>query len=115
AAERELQDLVDQAQNMVRAVTSDQNISSSNLRRVLRFIGEAVQVFEQVFQGFYTLLVELRYLTDDEIDNPQRLQGLKKEIALTLGSQYYTEAEGFYNRVRQLEKQYRDQIEPITE
>ncbi len=113
SAERDLEFVVDELRHMVGAVSADHTIPSPDLRRVLRFIAKVVQVVDQAFQDVYATLIDVKYLTVDDVKSDHRLNQLRKDIDLLRARDRYRDAEQICSRLHQLREQYDQQIEPI--
>jgi hypothetical protein len=93
--------LVHQLDGMVEAVAGA-DIDQSELRRVLRFISQVIQVIEQAYQEVFSLLVEMKYLTAGDIGTP-RLAELGKQVDLLTAKSSYRDAWEICNRLKYLE------------
>ena len=112
--EEEIQTLISQVQAMAESVVTDRSISSSDLRRVLKFLTKVVQVVDQAFEDVYATLFEFQLLTAEDI-NSGRLKDLRKELALLHAQDRYRDAEQICSRLHGLSEQYMQHIEPIVE
>ncbi len=110
--EEELKGLIEQVQDMIETVATDRSISNPDLRHVLRFLTKVVQIVDQAFQDVYTTLIELKYLTLDDIHS-KRLQELREELELLCARDRVRDAEQICSRLHQLSVQYENYIEPI--
>src|SRR2546428_5642843 len=99
----QLQSFTGQIRTMVLvAGTADPtSISSPDLRRVLGFVTEVVQVVDQAFQKVYTTLLEFKYLTAEDIRSG-RLIDLSKELELLRAHDHYRKTEQICSRLHEL-------------
>lgn len=104
--------LVDQITDMAEAVAVDQGIDDFDLRRVLRFLSKVIQVVEQAFQDVLTTMIELKYVTYEDL-NTNRVRVLAKELDLLESRSRYRDAEEICSRLHHLGDFYTSQIEPI--
>lgn len=58
--DRRLVGLVKQIDQMVETVAAAPGLDDSELRRILRFLSQVIQIVEQAFQDAYTLLIEIK-------------------------------------------------------
>lgn len=111
--ERRFDSLVDQISDMAEGVAVSENISNFDLRRVLRFLSKVIQVVEQAFQDVLTIMIEFKYVTDEDFQSGRILQ-LAKELDLLGARSRYRDAEEICSRLHHLGDFYRSEIEPIT-
>jgi hypothetical protein len=89
------------------------NAAPFELRRVLRFVSQVVQVVDQCFANVFGLLIELRYLTADDLTQG-RHRALLKELELVVSNSYFRNSLEVCSRLRYLEQMYQQSIEPIV-
>ncbi|MBU3030828.1 hypothetical protein [Paracoccus marinaquae] len=107
-----IQDIARALREMARSAAGS-GADSFQLRRILRFVGEVVQVVDQCFEPVYALLIDIAYLTNEDLARDRPLQ-LRKELDLILAKSHFRDAAEICSRLRHLEAMYAETIEPIV-
>lgn len=108
----ELQAIGDGLRDIIRAAAADRTIPSDELRKVLRFISDVIEVVDQAVGGVYEVFLELKYLKPSDLDSERKVD-LQKQLDKLVTGKHYREAEQICGRLRFLGEEYREQIEPI--
>lgn len=108
---RELTELVRQIDGMVETVSTSPALGDEEVRRILRFISQVIQVVEQAFQDVLTLLVEVKYLEEKDIYS-DKLNMLRKQVDLLTSRSYYRDAAEICSRLKHLRENFDETIRP---
>jgi hypothetical protein len=111
-SEGRLHELSEEFRAMLLCVGTDRGVDNDDLRTILSFISEVVEVVEQAFRDVYRVLVELKYV-DDGI-SPKRRQYLRKQLDLLHMRDRYRDAKQICTRLHFLSEQYWREIAPVT-
>jgi hypothetical protein len=106
-------ELVEQIDRMVETVTTTPSLSDSELRRVLRFLSQMIQVVEQAFQDVLTLLIEIKYLNATDLGLPKIID-LQKQIDLLTARSYYRDAAEICSRLKHLRMDFDEYVRPAV-
>lgn len=104
--------LVQEIDDVVETVASAPGLPDEDVRRVLRFVGQIVQVVEQAFQDVLGVLVEMTYLQDADLARPERMMELRKSVALLTARSYYREAAEICSRLKHLGQNFNEFVRP---
>jgi len=96
----------------VSATNSDAD--AYEFRRILRFIGQVVQVVGQSFEQTYAILIDIANLTQEDVDRGRHRE-LRRELDLIMAKSHFREATEICSKLRHLSSLYTDTIEPIIE
>lgn len=111
---QELTDLVRQLTSMVQVTASDRSLGDAEVRRVLSFISQVIQVVEQAFQDVLTLLLDIQYLSEPELQSGHIID-LRKRVDLLTARSYYRDAAEICSRLRHLRENYDEFIRPSVQ
>lgn len=111
---QELTELVRQLTSMVQVTASDRSLGDAEVRRVLSFISQVIQVVEQAFQDVLTLLLDIQYLSEPELQSGH-INELRKRIDLLTARSYYRDAAEICSRLKHLRENYDDFIRPSVQ
>jgi hypothetical protein len=87
-------------------------IEPFQLRRVLRFVGQVVQVVDESFANVYGILIELRHLSPEDLERNRGYE-LVKDLELTVATSHFRDSLEVCSRLRHLRSQYDASIRPI--
>ena len=107
-----LNSLVREIDGVVETVVSAAGLPDEDVRRVLRFVGQVVQVVEQAFQDVLGVLVEMSYLQDADLARPERMAELQKSVVLLTARSYYREAAEICSRLKHLGENFNEFVRP---
>ncbi|MBC9176152.1 hypothetical protein [Pseudoroseomonas ludipueritiae] len=82
------------------------------LRQILRFVNQVIQVVDQSFETVYGILVDLRYLSKSDLDAGRHIE-LQKELHLIRAKSTFRESLEVCSRLRHLRKHYDEAVAPI--
>ena len=111
---QELTELVRQISSMVQATAVDRNLENAEVRRVLSFISQVIQVVEQAFQDVLTLLLDIQYLNDSDRQTTHVYE-LRKRVKLLTARSYYRDAAEICSRLKHLRENYEEFIRPSVQ
>jgi hypothetical protein len=109
-----LREITNQLGDMAAAAVADQSIDKAELRAVLRFLSKVTQVVEQAFQDVLALMIEFKYVTDEDLQSG-RVHELAKDLELLEARSHYRDAEEICSKLHHLEEIYVERIKPITQ
>ncbi|SRR5579883_321196 len=109
----DVEQLTDEIVDRVGSLVKQATLPAADLRAVLGFLTKVALVVDQAFQDVYTLLIDLKYLSQDEA-TPDRIRDYQKQLDLVMSRSYYRDMEEICSRLGQLKEQFRRQIEPIV-
>jgi hypothetical protein len=98
-------------QDFTTAVVTRAHLNAPDLRRVLSFIAKVSHVAEQAFQDVVVVLVEIKYLTPNDVQ-PERIRELRKQVDLLTAQSRYRDVEEICSRLHHLTDQYH-QFKPL--
>jgi hypothetical protein len=110
----ELDRVVTELEEIVESAAADPRMSAPDLRRVLSFLAKVAQVVDQAFQDVYSLLIDLKYLSEEDL-NSGRATELRKQLDMILARSRYRDAEETCSRLFHLREQAEDQLRPLIE
>lgn len=108
-----INELVHQIDALVQTAVAETTLEAPELRRVLKFISQVVQVVEQSFQEVLTLLLDIKFLRKDDL-NPQRLVELRKNAELLTARSYYRDAAEICSRLKHLSEIFDKFVKPTV-
>lgn len=111
----QLNALVGEIERVVQTVAHSPEMPDADVRRVLRFLAQVVQVIEQAFQDVLGLLVEVSYLSDAELSDPRRMDELGKSAAMLTARSHYRDAAEICSRLKHLSQSFDQFIRPTVE
>ncbi|ARL57177.1 hypothetical protein [Burkholderia pseudomallei] len=103
--------LVGQIDQIVEKVSLSQDLRESEIRSVLRFVSQVIQVVEQAFQDVLTLLVEIKYLEPKDIYSGKLMQ-IQKQVELLTARSHYRDAAEICSRLKYLRGTFDESILP---
>jgi hypothetical protein len=106
---RGVAELVEQIDRMVETAASSPALGEAELRRVLRFLSQVIQVVEQAFQDVFTLLVDIKFLDPGDIRS-SRLMELRKQVDLLTARSYYRDAAEICSRLKHLRHSFDEYV-----
>jgi hypothetical protein len=109
----QLADLVEEIDSFVDSAASTPGLAEPDVRRVLRFISQVIQVVEQSFQDVLALLVDIKLLRPEEL-KPARIDELRRSSELLTARSRFHDALEICSKLRHLSAHYHDFIEPIV-
>ena len=92
---------------VIEAAADDRNLSTQELRRVLRFVARVAHVVEQALQDVYGLAVEVKHVASGD---KRELQRLRRELDLVRARSAYSKAEEICSRLRHLREQFENDV-----
>jgi hypothetical protein len=107
--------LVGEIESVVQTAAHSAGMTDADVRRLLRFLAQVVQVVEQAFQDVLGLLVEVSYLSDDELSNPRRMGELGKTAAMLTARSHYRDAAEICSRLKHLSESFDNFIRPTVQ
>lgn len=110
---RPFNSLAHELQDFAKSVLADRRLQSPDLRRVLGFIAKVSQVAEQALQDTVAVLIEIKYLTAEDLGS-SRVRELQKQIEMLTVRSRYRDAEEICSRLHHLSEQYNEQIAPLV-
>jgi hypothetical protein len=108
-----LQPLVVEVEGLTRTVLADPRVQGGDLRRALAFIADVAQVVDTSFQDVLAVLIELKYLTKDDL-NSGRLLDIRKQLDQVTARSRYRDAWEICSQLHHLSEQFDQQIAPIV-
>jgi hypothetical protein len=96
---------------IVDTAVSAPNLTEPDVRRVLRFISQVIQVVEQAFQDVLTLLIDIKLLKPGDLHSP-RLDELRRSVELLTARSYYRDAAEICSRLKHLGENFDQFIRP---
>jgi len=107
-----LSELVNQLDRMVETISLSPTLKDSELRRVLSFISQVIQVVEQAFQDVLTLLIEIKYLDKIDLATP-KINELRMKVDLLTARSFYRDAAEICSRLKHLRENFDQFIRPV--
>lgn len=107
-------ELVKELQGLTTAAMTRAHLNGPDLRRVLGFIAKVSHVAEQAFQDVLTVLVDVKYLTPEDLDRATLID-LQKRVELLTVRSHYRDVEEICSRLHHLEDQYQEHIAPLLQ
>lgn len=108
-----LKPLVVEVEGLARTVLADPRVQGGDLRRVLGFIADVAKVVDTSFQDVLAVLIELKYLTEDDLHSG-RLVDIRKQLDQVTARSRYRDAWEICSQLHHLSEQYDQQIDPIV-
>jgi hypothetical protein len=108
-----LGEIADELGDLARTAAAS-NADPFQLRQILRFIGQVIQIVDQSFETVYGLLIELRYLSEKDVSEGRHI-ALCKELDLLLAKSHYRNALEICSRLRHLRELYDTAVAPIVQ
>jgi hypothetical protein len=99
---------------MVATTTGQNNLADAEVRRVLSFVSQVIQVIEQAFQDVLTLMLDIQYLDQSEL-SAGRLIELRKRVDLLTARSYYRDAAEICSRLKHLRENFDQFIRPSVQ
>lgn len=106
-----IKELAVDIENLFQTAVNDSRIDDFELRRILRFIAQVIQVVEQSFQDVLGTLVEIKLMRPEDISTP-KLQELQRQLELLTSRSYFRDAFEVCSRLRHLRQNFDQFIEP---
>lgn len=110
---RGLTEVVDQIDHMVEIVSTAPALEEAELRRVLRFLSQVIQVVEQAFQDVLTILIEIKYLEATDLRSPKMTE-LRKQVDLLTARSFYRDAAEICSRLKHLREYFDEYVLPTV-
>ncbi|MFA5203189.1 MAG: hypothetical protein WC708_02195 [Lentisphaeria bacterium] len=107
----ELTQLVHDLTGMVVTTAGENRLGDAEVRRVLAFVSQVIQVVEQAFQDVLTLMLDIQYLDQSEL-GAGRLIELRKRVELLTARSYYRDAAEICSRLKHLRENFDEFIKP---
>jgi hypothetical protein len=106
-------EVADQIDRMVETVVTAPGLNDDELRRVLRFLSQLIQVVEQAFQDVLILLIDIKYVDVTDLASP-RLQELRKQLELLTARSHFRDAAEICSRLRHLQHNFDEYVQPVV-
>ncbi|SFF08576.1 hypothetical protein [Nitrosomonas sp. Nm166] len=107
-----LTDLVEQIDRMIETVATAPGLDDAELRQILRFLTQVIQVVEQAFQDVLTLLIEIKYLENSDLGSTKMTE-LRKQIDLLTARSFYRDAAEICSRLKHLRQNFDQFVRPV--
>jgi hypothetical protein len=107
----DLQELASDFEELTRSTVSS-DADSFQLRQVLRFIDKILHVLGESFESVYGILVDITYITEDDVQRNRHLS-LKKELDMVVAKSHFRDSSEICSRLRYLRETYDSSIAPI--
>ena len=108
-----LRPLVVDIEGLARTVLADPRVQGGDLRRVLAFIANVAKVVDTSFQDVLAVLIELKYLTEDDLHSG-RILHVRKQLDQVTATSTFRDAWQICDQLRYLREQYDEHIGPIV-
>ena len=109
--ETELTKSVQEIMGMVRTTAADATLNDAEVRRILSFVSQVIQVVEQAFHDVLTLMLDIQYMDQSGL-NSSRLHELRKRVDLLTARSYYRDAAEICSRLKHLRENFDEFIRP---
>ena len=109
--ETELTKFVQEIRGMVRTTAADATLNDAEVRRILSFVSQVIQVVEQAFHDVLTLMLDIQYMDQSGL-NSSRLHELRKRVDLLTARSYYRDAAEICSRLKHLRENFDEFIRP---
>jgi hypothetical protein len=98
---------------MTQAATTDAHVADRDLRQVLRFIVNLVQVVDQAFQNVCLTLIDIELLKPEDLGT-QTIKQIERDVKLVTTHSWYRESSEICSRLHHLAQFYNEQVEPVV-
>ncbi|MDP9696686.1 UNVERIFIED_ORG: hypothetical protein J2X79_004269 [Arthrobacter globiformis] len=110
----ELDQLADDLIEMTADVVASEQVASPDLRTVLRFINNIVQIVDEAFQDVYSVLVDLSLLKYSDM-NSQHIASMQSSVERLTSRSRYRDAKEICSRLHYLSEDFESTIGPIID
>ena len=108
----DLSELVRQIDNVVETSVLGSPLPDHDLRSLLLFISQVIQVVEQAFQDVIGILVDVSLLRLEDLGDGGQLRDLQRRIGLLTARSYYRDAAEICSRLKYLGENFDQYIRP---
>lgn len=104
--------LADELQDFTNVVITKAHLDAPSLRKVLSFIVKVSNVAEQAFQDVLTVLIDIKYLSEEDIQSRKIIE-LQKQIEFLTVRSKYRDVEEICSRLHHLTDQFQNGLAPL--
>jgi hypothetical protein len=88
------------------------NADDFELRQLLRFVGQVVQIVDQSFEPTYAVLIDIANLSPGDLQR-ERHRVLRHDLDMILARSHFRDSTEICSRLRHLSAHYTEAVEPI--
>lgn len=107
-----LAEVLSNLDEMLESSVGERSLADYDLRTLLLFISEVIQIIEQAFQHVMGILVDVSLLQPEDLSDRERLTSLQRRVALLTARSYYRDAAEICSRLKHLGENFNNHIRP---
>jgi|GEM_PF-3177283 len=114
SSQEKLSQLTGEIDALLNTIVSASNLAEPDIRRILRFISQVIQVVEEAFHDVLTILIDIKLLKKDDLKS-EYLKELRRSVEMLTARSHYRDAAQICSRLEHIGENFNQFIHPLIQ